>query len=189
MTEGRAYDVGSFIIANPTAADIPPMFKIAENDVLRAFVSVPQNYSLTVKKEMIVTVTVRERPGLEIPGKVLGTTNYLDPGTRTLLTEVRIENPDLAIFPGMHAEATFHVVRDNPPWIIPAPALISNADGNMVALVRDKKVHFQKVTLGVDYGNAIEITGGLDGDEQIINNPGERTTEGAEVRIAGEAKS
>jgi RND family efflux transporter MFP subunit len=188
VVTGRAYDVGSFIIANPTAADITPMFKIAENDVLRAFVSVPQNYSLTIKKGMKVTVLVRERPDREFTGTVLGTTNYLDPAVRTLLTEVRLENPDMAILPGMHIEAKFHVTRDAPPLLIPAPALVTNADGNMVGVVKDNKIHFEKVTLGVDYGKDIEITGGLKGDEQIIANPGEKTVEGAEVSIAGQAK-
>ena len=61
VVTGRAYDVGAFILANPTTFDIPPMFKLAENDVLRAFVNVPQNYALTIKKGMTVTITARER--------------------------------------------------------------------------------------------------------------------------------
>jgi RND family efflux transporter MFP subunit len=184
VVTGRTYDRGSFIIANPTAADISPMFKIAENDVLRAFVSVPQNYSLTIQKGMKVTVTAREQPGREFPGTVLGTTNYLDPNVRTLLTEVRIENKDLALLPGMYVQGTFHVTRENPPWIIPAAALVNNSEGTRLAIVRDNKVHFQTVTVGVDFGNAIEITGGLTGDEQIVGNPGERIIEGAEVKVA-----
>ncbi|HET6246957.1 MAG TPA: efflux RND transporter periplasmic adaptor subunit [Tepidisphaeraceae bacterium] len=187
VVTGRTYDVGSFIIANPTAADILPMFKIAENDVLRAFVSVPQNYSLTIKKGMKVTIIAREQPGREFTGEVLGTTNYLDPSARSLLTEVRIENADLSLLPGMFVQAKFHITRDHPPLLIPAPALVTNADGNKVGIVKDNKIHFQPVTLGVDYGKDIEILTGLKGDEKIIENPGEKTVEGAEVTIASEA--
>ena len=118
---------------------------------------------------------------------MLGTTNYLDPSARSLLTEVRIENPDFALLPGMFVDAKFRVSRDRPPFIIPAPALVINADGNQVAIVKDDKVHFQKVSLGVDYGNEIEITGGLNGDEQIIGNPGEKTIEGADVAVVNAA--
>src|SRR5207302_10713522 len=85
---GRAYDNGSLILADPTSVDIKPMFKIAENDILRAFVNVPQSSSLDIKKGMAVRVTARERPGREYAGKVLGTTNYLDPTNLSLLTEV-----------------------------------------------------------------------------------------------------
>ena len=183
VVTGRAYDVGAFIIANPTTADIPPMFKLAKIDVIRAFVQVPQNYALSVKQGQKVTITAREVPEREFIGEVLGTTNYLDLTARSLLTEVRIENADRALLPGMYCEATFELKRDKPPLVIPAPALVINADGKHVAIVKDGKVHFQAVTLGVDNGNEIEIVAGLTGDEQIIGNPGERTVENAPVQV------
>lgn len=186
VVTGRAFDRGSFIIANPTTADISPLFKLAENDILRAFVNVPQDYALLVKKGMTVVVHARERPGRDYTGTVLGTTNYLDPSARSLLTEIRIENPDLSLLPGMYIEASFKMTRDNAPLIIPAPALVINADGNQVGVIRDGKVHFEKVTLGVDFGNEIEVVTGLSGDETILGNPGEKTVEGAAVKIAAE---
>jgi hypothetical protein len=67
--------------------------------------------------------------------------------------------------------------------VIPAPALVNNADGTQVAVVRDGKVHFIKVVLGQDFGKEIEITEGLTGDEQIIATPGERIVEGAPTQI------
>lgn len=184
VVTGRAYDVGSFMIANPTTNDILPMFKLAENDVLRAFVNVPQSYALMIKKGMEVVVTSRETGDRKFTGRVLGTTNYLDPNVRSLLTEVRIENPDFALLPGMFVNTLFHVTRESPPLTIPGPAIITNADGNQVAVVKNNKVHFQKVALGVDYGATIEILGGLTGDEQIVGNPGEKIVEGAEVTAA-----
>src|SRR5690242_7778016 len=92
VVTGRAYDVGSLILANPTATDIKPMFKIAENDVLRAFINVPQSAALQVRKGMEVDVTARQRPGRTFKGIVMGTTNYLDPTNRSLLTEVKVPN-------------------------------------------------------------------------------------------------
>lgn len=188
VVTGRTYDVGSMIIANPTSNDIKPMFKIAENDVLRVFVNVPQSYSLTIKKGMDVKVTARERPGSVYTGKVMGTTNYLDPTNRSLLTEIKVPNPDFSLLPGMFVEANFTVKRDKPPLLIPAPALVSDSAGNRVAIVQDGKVHFQKVDLGVDYGKELEVVGGLNGDEQVIANPGEKTIEGVEVTVANERK-
>lgn len=186
VVTGRAYDNGSLIIADPTNIDIKPMFKIAENDVLRAFVNVPQSSSLAIKKGMQVKITARERPGREFIGKVLGTTNYLDPANRSLLTEIRIENtqePDgtFSLLPGMYIQANFEVTRENPPLVIPGPAVVTNADGTQVAIVRDGKAHFQKVTLGQDFGSEVEVIGGLRGDEQIITNPSERVVEGVNV--------
>jgi RND family efflux transporter MFP subunit len=189
VVTGRAYDVGSLISANPTNIDVKPMFKIAQNDILRAFVNVPQSAALQIKKGMEVQVTVRERPGRVFPGTVMGTTNYLDPATRSLLTEVKVQNPrepdgTFALLPGMYVQAGFTIKRDSPPLVVPGPALINNASGTQVAVVSEGVIHFKKVEVGQDFGTEIEVVGGLDGDEQIVANPGERVVEGVAVSAA-----
>src|SRR5206468_3615956 len=110
------------------------------NDVLRAFVNVPQSNALMIRKGMTVDVTVRERPGRVFKGTVMGTTNYLDPTNRSLLTEVKLPNPtepdgNFALLPGMFCEASFNVKRETPPLRIPGPAIVNNAEGTQVALV------------------------------------------------------
>jgi RND family efflux transporter MFP subunit len=181
---GRAYDTGALILADPTDASTKPMYKIAENDILRVFVNVPQSSALSILQGMPARVTARERPGRIFTGTVLGTTNYLDPASRSLLTEVKVPNQDGALLPGMYVDVTFEVHRTSAPLLIPGPALIQNAEGNRVAIIQDGKAHFVQVKLGIDYGNNVEITEGLKGDEQVIANPGERVIEGAKVRAS-----
>ena len=179
VVTGRAYDPGAFILANPTTTDILPLFKIAKIDVIRAFIQVPQSYALSVKQGQKVTITAREVANRKFTGEVLGTTNYLDPAARSLLTEIRLENDKLELLPGMYCEATLQIARTSPPLLIPASALVINADGKQLAVVQDGKVHFKPVNLGVDNVNEIEIVGGLTEEDHIIGNAGERTVEGA----------
>lgn len=191
---GRAYDVGSLILANPTNIDVKPMFKIAQNDILRAFVNVPQSAALQIKKGMEAKITVRERPEKIYLGHVMGTTNYLDPMNRSLLTEVKVENPkqpdgSFSLLPGMYVQVRFTISRDTPPLLIPAPALVNNADGMKVAVMKEGVVHFKAVRLGQDFGNEVEVVGGLDEADQIISNPGERVVEGAAVVAAAPDQS
>jgi RND family efflux transporter MFP subunit len=190
VVTGRTFDAGALINADPTSADIKPMFKIAENDVLRVFVNVPQSCALQIRKGMQVKLTARELPGRTFTGSVMGTTNYLDQTNRTLLTEVKVKNEQnadgtFALLPGMYVSVDFELKRDKPPLVIPAPALVYNADGTQVAIVQDGKVHFVKVDLGNDSGNEVEIVNGLSGDEQIIATPGERIAEGVAVKVVG----
>jgi RND family efflux transporter MFP subunit len=190
VVTGRGYDVGSLITANPTAADTKPLFKIAENDVLRAFVNVPQSSALQIRKGMKVKVSARERAGRVFEGVVMGTTNYLDPTNRSLLTEVKVPNVKetdggFALLPGMFVQVSFEVNRDTPPLLVPAPALVNNAEGTQIATVKDGVVHFHRVTLGQDFGSEVEVLEGLSGDELVIANPGERTVEGATVVVGG----
>src|SRR6185503_4816329 len=162
------YDVGSLIVANTNTPDIRPMYKIAENDVVRAFVNVPQSSALQIRKGMQCTVTARERPGRVFKGVVLGTTNYLEPTNRSLLTQVKVPNekePDgtFSLLPGMYVQVSFAVNRDTPPLMIPAPALVTTAEGTQVAVADGGRATFRKVTIGQDYGSEIEIVDGLSG--------------------------
>jgi RND family efflux transporter MFP subunit len=188
VVTGRPYDVGALINADPTTVDIKPIFKIAENDVLRVFVNVPQSSALEIQKNMQVKVTARELPGRTFTGTVMGTTNYLDPANRSLLTEVKVkneENPDgsFALLPGMYVTVNIQVHHAKPSLLVPAPALVNNADGTQLAIVQDGKIHFVKIDVGQDFGQQIEITNGLKGDEQIVATPGERIVEGVAAQI------
>lgn len=188
VVTGRTYDVGSLITADPTTTDIQPMFKIAENDVLRVFVNVPQSSALEIQKGMQVKVTAREVPGRKFTGTIMGTTNYLNQANRSLLTEVKVKNEanadgSFALLPGMYVTVNIEVHHRKPSLLVPAPALVNNADGMQVAVVQDGKIHFEKVDVGQDFGQQIEITNGLKGDEQIVATPGERIAEGVPAQI------
>jgi len=193
VVTGRTYDVGALINADPTTTDIKPMFKIAENDVLRVFVNVPQSSALEIQKGMQVKVTAREVPGKTFTGILMGTTNYLDQANRSLLTEVKVTNEansdgSFALLPGMYVTVNMEVHHRVPSLLVPAPTLINNADGTQVAVVQDGKIHFVKVVVGQDFGQQIEVTEGLTGNEQIIATPGERIVEGVHAQISNKTE-
>ncbi len=183
----RNYDVGALI----SAANIGPgqeLFDVAEDDLLRVFVNVPQAYSPQIKFGQPVVLALEQNyPGHRFEGRVVRSAGTLDPVTRTLRTELEFKNDDPAyrIFPGMYGEAIFTIERDRPTLTVPTSALLFEADGKLVAVVdHDNKVHFQKITPGSDYGTEIEVASGLSGDERIVSNPGEQLTEGVTVSPA-----
>ena len=83
----------------------------------------------------------------------------------------------------MYVQVGFTVNRLQPPLMVPGPSIVNNADGTQIAVIRDGKVHFQKVELGQDFGNTVEVTTGLDTSDLVISNPGERIAEGVEVSV------
>lgn len=182
VISSRPYDIGALILASPTDPTVLPIYKIAENDVLRVFVNVPQSSALSVQKRMTADVTAIERPGRTFTGTVMGTTNYLDPTSRSLLTEVKVPNDDEALLPGMYVYVHFKLDRPHPPLLVPGPAIIENAQGSQVAVVQDGKIHFVKVKLGEDFGSTVEVTEGLNGNEEIVATPGERIAEGVSAK-------
>jgi RND family efflux transporter MFP subunit len=182
----RNYDAGALITANGVAG-VMPMFRLAETDVLRVWVNVPQSYASDIKVHMKAQISVRELPGKKFTGIVKHTAGALDPVSRTLATEVQIPNSDGKLFSGAYCQVYFELHNPAPPLIVPVSALISNAQGNQVAVVGDDMIaHYKQVDLGRDYGTDVEIANGLEPTDKIITNPGERLGEGVKVRIVAD---
>ena len=159
------------------------LFEIARIDRLRIFISVPQAFASTIKPGQTATVSIRELPDKTFSGRVVRTTSALDPGSRTLLTEVQIPNSDNQLLPGMYATVSFGVQSPDPAVRIPATALIIRADGAQVAVVTsDQKVHYQKVVIARDYGNQLDLISGLEPGATIIVNVADGLLEGARVK-------
>ena len=158
------------------------LFEIARIDTLRIFISVPQTFASTIKAGQTASISIRELPAKTFAGRVVRTTSALDPGSRTLLTEVQTPNSDNQLLPGMYATVNFGVLSPDPPVRIPATALIIRSDGPQVAVVsNDQKVHYQKVIIGRDYGTQLDIISGLTHGTAVIVNLADGLQEGAQV--------
>ncbi len=173
----RNVDVGALVNTGSTL-----LFRIAQTETLRTYVNVPQSDSSSIHVGQKASLTVSNLPGRKFAGLVARTANALDPSSRTLLVEVHVPNGDGALLPGMYAEVDLSSTRPNPPLLVPSEALITRGDGATVALVRpDHTVHMQPVQVGRDYGDRMEITGGLEPGDIIIPNPGDAAHEGLKV--------
>lgn len=176
----RNVDVGALITAGNTL-----LYRIAQTGLLRIYVNVPQANASAIRKGQAAQVAVSDLPGRHFTGTVTRTADALDPASRTLLVEVQLPNPEGALMPGMFASVDLNVTRKTPPLTIPGDALVVRADGTQVALVRpDGTVHFQAVQVGRDYGDRLEVIGGLEAGDQVIINPGDTAREGVKVKPA-----
>ncbi|WP_375514001.1 efflux RND transporter periplasmic adaptor subunit [uncultured Nostoc sp.] len=165
------------------------LYTIAAYDNLNVNVSVPQSLSQSLQTGQTAQITVRELPQRVFTGKVIRTSNAIDPTTRTLLTQLEVQNLDATLRPGMYANVRFAINRTNPPFIVPDSVLVVNGGGTQVATVtKDHKVHYQKVAVGRDYGTEVEITSGLTGNESLIATPTVDQTEGLRVQPVAQRK-
>jgi len=161
------------------------LFSVAQSKTLRIQVSVPQSYAVDLQPGQDAEVTLRERAGEVFRGKIARTAESITTATRTLLTEVQVDNSSGRLLPGMYAEVKFTLPRTHPVVLIPGSALVANAEGTKVAQVQvDKRVHLIAVQPGRDLGTQVEILSGLNGSEQVINNPPDNLTEGQQVNVA-----
>jgi multidrug efflux pump subunit AcrA (membrane-fusion protein) len=216
----RNVDVGALISAtgsslgptrSNTAApsDVPSggeIFRLAEISKLRILIAVPQTNAPGVRVGQAATVTVQQSPNLSFPGRVTRTSSSLDAQSRTLLTEVDVDNPKGTLLPGMYAMVSFLTDRSDPPFMVPDAALVIRSSGAVLAvlqpltpdeqqktralgldpatLARVRRVHFQTVEPGRDYGLELEVPAGLKVGDEVAVDPSDAVQEGALVQIA-----
>jgi RND family efflux transporter MFP subunit len=179
----RNVDVGALVTTGSTL-----LFRIAQTNTLRAYVNVPQTNSNSVVPGQSAQLSVSNLPGRHFAGKVARTANSLDPASRTLLVEVQVPNPDGTLFPGMYAQVDLSSARVNAPLLVPSDALVMQTGGSTVAVVRpDHTVHLQKIEVGRDYGDRLEVINGLHVGDVIIPNPGDLAREGLKVEPVARA--
>ena len=188
----RNVDVGQLITATGstttagagTTVGNRQIFDLSAINTLRVFVNVPQIYSPDAKNGVIATLTLPQYPGRKFEGKLVRTSNAVDPATRTLLAEVDVTNPTGELLPGSFTEVHLHTSRAVPTLVVPVSALILEPDGLRVATVDTNSIaHLVHVTAGRDLGTTVEIVAGLQPDQSIIVNPPDSLTDGEKVRI------
>jgi RND family efflux transporter MFP subunit len=173
----RNVDVGALVNTGSTL-----LFRIAQTGTLRSYVNVPQANASSVHVGQMARLTLTNLPGRRFLGTVARTANALDPSSRTMLVEVAVPNADGVLFPGEYAEVDLSGGRSDPPLLIPALALVVREDGAQVAVVQpDGIVHLQKVRIGRDYGDRVEIVQGVTEGTTILAAPGDAAQEGAKI--------
>ncbi len=164
-----------------------PLFGLAQNERLRILVSVPEGYIGAIHVGAAAQLSFQEFGDQTFPGKVTRTANSVDPNTRTMLTEVQVDNRNGKLVPGMYVVTTFAPAPGlQAPLLITGDAIAIRNDRTTVAKVVDGKIHLVPVVLGRDFGTAVEIVSGVNEGDLIVTNITDDVREGAPVRTAME---
>lgn len=160
------------------------VFDISAIQTLRVFINVPQVYAPDAKNGVTATLTVPQYPGRTFNGKLVRSSDAMDPATRTLLAEVDVDNQTGELLPGSYTEVHLNVSNPAPALMVPVSAVILSQDGLHVAVVDSTQhAHIVRVTPGRDSGSTIEILGGLQPGQSVIANPPDSLTDGELVRV------
>jgi RND family efflux transporter MFP subunit len=179
----RNTDIGDLINSGNTGNVKTDLFHIAQPGMLRVYVNVPEEYSRGIRVGMTADLTLAEFPDQKFQGKVVRTADSIAMTTRTLLTEVDVQNPTGTLLTGSYAEVHFAIPSQASTFLIPVNTLIFRAEGLHVGVVKDGKVKIAPVTAGRDFGNQIEVVSGLKADDQVIVNPSDSIVNGQQVQI------
>jgi RND family efflux transporter MFP subunit len=173
----RAVDVGSLVQTGSTF-----MFTLMHSHIIRTQVFVPQDQAFGLAPGVKAVVRVPEMPDRTFPGEVTRIADALQQGTRTLLVEIDVPNPDGALTPGIYCTVELQIPRKTPSLLIPANAIIFNRDGLQVAVVQNGVAHILKISVARDLGTQVEVRNGVKAGDQVILNPTVDLMDGSRVR-------
>jgi len=178
----RNTDVGDLLVADTIDKEL---FRIAQIRKLRVFVRVPQSLARGVAPGQNAELTIPELPGRVFTAKVVRTSGAMSTDSRTLLTELEVDNEKAQIFSGSFAQVRLTQAKQEAALTVPANTLLFRAEGPQVGVVLpDNKVELRTVRLGRDFGRVVEILEGLSPADHVVLNPPDALISGATVRIA-----
>src|SRR5580692_5586089 len=158
----RNTDIGDLINSGSSTAPRTDLFDIAQTRTLRVYVNVPEEYSQGIKPgQTSADITLAEFPGKRFSGKLVRTSEAINATTRTLLTEVDLDNPGATLLSGSYAEVHLQIPGHNSTFLLPVSSLIFRDEKLQVGVVRNGKVAITDVTPGHDFGEQIEVVAGL----------------------------
>jgi len=179
----RSVDTGTLINAG-NGGTSQQLFSLAQTDPIRAYVSVPEAYASSIRAGLGAYLELTQYPGQNFQGKVVRTAESIDPGTRTLLTEVDVPNHNGALLPGGYAQAHLQVKVSGARLVVPVNALLFRSEGLRAVVVdANHKTHLKSLIVGRDYGTTLEVLEGLDAHDWIVLNPADSLDDGQEVRV------
>ncbi|MFP5237763.1 MAG: efflux RND transporter periplasmic adaptor subunit [Acidobacteriota bacterium] len=179
----RYADTGALIQSgtNSNSQDLP-IVRLSQSTLLRLRLPVPETDVQYVHEGDTVDLRV-DALNRNFTGKIVRFTREVNFATRTMETEVDLENKDLSIAPGMYANAMLQLAQAQDVVTVPIEAVVIKGDQRVVyALGNDNHVHMRQVQVGLEGNKLAEIRSGLEPGDRVILGGQDKYQEDEEVR-------
>jgi RND family efflux transporter MFP subunit len=165
----RYADTGALIQGgtNSNSQDLP-IVRISQSQLLRLRVPVPEDDVRFVHNGDALSVRV-DAVNRSFTGKIVRFTRSVNFETRTMDTEIDVENRDLSIEPGMYANTMLQLAARKNVVTIPVEAVVLQGRHDVVyVLDSSNRVHIRQIGVGIEGQKLAEITSGLDPGDRVI---------------------
>jgi RND family efflux transporter MFP subunit len=142
---------------------------LAQNDVLRLVIPVPERAVPDIRLGESVQVQVSSL-NRTFSGKIVRTSDQIDLSTRTMHTEVQVNNASYQIVPGMYATVSIPLHTAANVLAIPLQAVQASGEnqGTVLVVDRSNRIQRREVTLGLQSATDVEVTSGLNAGDLVI---------------------
>jgi RND family efflux transporter MFP subunit len=166
-----------------------PMLRIEQTTRLRLTVPVPETYVAAIVKGTRVDFRVSAFPDQTFQAVIARPAHSLDMKTRSMLVELDVANPKLALAPGMFAEVQWPISRTRTSLFVPTTAVVRTSERQFVVRVRNGVAEWVDVRRGEVDGNVIEVFGDLREGDIVVRRGNDEIRPGTKIPVAAPVKS
>jgi len=179
----RYADTGALIQGGTNSNDQAlPIVRLSQSSLLRLRVPVPEDDVQYVHEGDTLQVRV-DAINRSFSGKIVRFTRDVNFETRSMETEVDMENNDLSIAPGMYANTALQMAHAENVVTIPVEALVLNARNQHTVYVLDgsNRIQIREVQVGLEGSKLAQITSGLNPGDRVVIGGQDKYQEGEQV--------
>jgi RND family efflux transporter MFP subunit len=170
----RYADPGAFIQAGTAGPAAKSLLQISDNYRLRLDFPVSVAYVQDIHEGDTVSVRVDSLGGKSFDGVITRFTDHVDEDTRTMMTEIEVNNQNLELVPGMYATVVLKAGRRPQALAVPTEAVVSDQTPVVYVVTPKDQIEERAVTLGLETPDKYEVLSGLhEGDLVVIGNHSE----------------
>jgi RND family efflux transporter MFP subunit len=167
----RYADVGDMVRGglSPSGPAVP-LVRLVNQDKLRLVFPVSSSFVAKVKPGDELEVRIASL-GRTIPAKVSRITREVDANTRTMETQVDVQNTDGSLYPGMYAAVAMRLDRKQNVLAVPLTALARGKQVTVFLVKPDNTLEEREVKLGLEAPDKAEVLAGLvEGDSVLVGS-------------------
>lgn len=166
----RNLDQGAYVTSATASTSTMSrgMLSLHDIDTVRILIEVVEKDIPLIKVGQKAEVRAEAYPDRVFDGTVTRIVQALNRATRTMTVEIDLPNKDRRLKGGMFARVEALVGTHRQAIQIPMDAVSRLEDSQYIYVVREGKAHRVNVEIGLRDENRVEITKGLNGNEQVI---------------------
>jgi multidrug efflux pump subunit AcrA (membrane-fusion protein) len=170
--------------AGETPPSGTPLLTIMDTSFVVARAHIPQEQAALLKPGDPATITAAD--AASVSGKVVIVSPALDAGSTTVQVWVEADNKSGALRPGSTVQLKIVALTIEDAIAIPEQALLKSPEGAAMVMVVDNqgKAHKREVMTGIDTGDLIQITKGLQPGEIVVTTGAYGLPDGTQVKPA-----
>ena len=129
---------------------------------------IPENFATVIKKDLSVIAKFSGIKDKIYKGKIDGVASRINAETRSILTRVKIDNPDYELIPGSLLEITLSTNKRDSLSIPDTSIILEGNKAYVYKVSKDNIANRSEIQIGLRNDGKVEVTSGLNEGDIIV---------------------